>query len=207
MVERLKRFIDVLCGFIRHTCCSYGCKLYFKVIMFSLPFIFSLIFCLLHVLRIVFLPKLRVFDMVMLWLGGLLIWFFGFYSFISKEVEEAVERLKSLEELRKRDNKVEQAMKAQKAILSILGKSCCRVILIHIPGFYVGFYASLSVLLSLVYHISLPSRNLLYLFSISLVTATVLCLTLIAIFGTILLTCLFLKNKPARMFFEAVLDQ
>ena len=79
--------------------------------------------------------------MIMLWTSGLLIWFFGLYSFIEREVKGAYERLESLRELEKKlggkhmliYDGVKQAIDAQEAILQPLGKGRRRILLIHLP--------------------------------------------------------------------------
>ena len=89
----------------------------------------------------------------MLWTSGLLIWFFGLYSYIKREVKGVYERLESLRELEKKlDGKhmliydgIKQAVDAQEAILQLLGKGRRRILLIHLPGVLVGINVSLSV--------------------------------------------------------------
>ncbi|RLF02114.1 MAG: hypothetical protein DRJ59_04440 [Thermoprotei archaeon] len=46
--------------------------------------------------------QFNILSMIMLWICGLLIWFFGIYSFIEREVRGVCERLESLRQLEKK---------------------------------------------------------------------------------------------------------
>ena len=161
------------------------------------------------------IPQFNIPIMIMLWTSGLLICFFGLYSFIEREVKGAYERRESLRELEKKldgnhmliYDGIKQAVDAQEAILQLLGKGRRRILLIHLPGVLVGINASLSVLFFLLHPLLWPSLgNFLYTLSMTLLIITVLSLSIIIILGTIYLSYIFLKNEPERKFFEVILE-
>ena len=97
----------------------------------------------------------------MIWTSGLLIWFFGLYSFIEKEIEGAYKRLlllKSLENEEDIHKRVEviQAIRAQKAVLQALSGDYYRIFLIHLPGILIGTTAPLPIFFLLLYQIFSP---------------------------------------------------
>jgi hypothetical protein len=138
-----------------------------------------------------------ILQIIFAWISGLVVWFFGLYSFTEHEVSGAVRRFKELKKMAERmeSEKIKLARIAQETVIKEL-KGLKRLLIIHLPGIIVGLVMPLFILLAVLARygiMPLSLRGLLALLSLSLISLIVLC-----IIGTIILAHAFRKRPQAR---------
>jgi hypothetical protein len=145
-----------------------------------------------------------ILQIIFAWISGLVVWFFGLYSFTEHEVLGAVRRLKELKKMAKRmeSEKIKLARIAQETVIREM-RGFKRLVIIHIPGIIVGLVMPVFIFLAVLARyeiVPLSLRGLLALFSLTLILLIILC-----IIGTIVLARAF-RRRPQARYLDVILE-
>jgi len=144
----------------------------------------------------------EVWEAILIWLSGALLWFFGLYEFVEHETIEAERRLK---ELLKEGLKYSDAYKAQIDTLQFLKKSFIRG-LIRFSGAVVGILMSTAILIIIVCDI-FQNLRVISMVGCSILTYSIIALALLTTIGASCFAYNFFKNQPGRKYLTIKLER